>query len=253
LSVFNLEVGGRFNQHSKYGDNFTYSITPSANLTKEIKVFGTIATAFRAPTLDMLFGQYGANLDLKPEKSTSYEAGASFAFLDEKVKLRAVGFKRNNKDAIIYGINGYLNQDEQKDKGFEIEPSVKFGKVMVSAYYAFVEGKQISGTTVSDVLLRRPKNTYGATIGAQATADLYLSLNYKFTGKRVDSDFSTYPSVSKTLGSYQLLDFYAQYTLANKRLKIFADLKNLGDEKYTEIIGYRTMGFNANAGLSFSY
>ena len=253
LGLFNLELGGRYNQHNKYGDNFTYSVTPSVNLTKEIKVFGTVASAFRAPTLDMLFGQYGANLDLKPENSTSYEAGADFLLFDKGLKLRVVGFKRNNTDAIIYGANGYINQDEQKDKGFEIEPGVKFGKVSVNAYYAYVEGKQISGANVSDVLLRRPKNTYGATIGAQVTADLYLSVNYKFTGKRVDSDFSTFPSVNKTLNSYQLVDFYAQYTLANKRLKIFADLKNLADEKYTEIIGYRTMGFNANAGLSFSY
>jgi len=253
LSVFNLELGGRFNQHSKYGDNFTYVITPSANLTKEIKIFGTISSAFRAPTLDMLFGQYGANLALKPEKSTSYEAGASFSLVEDKLKLRVVGFKRNNTDAIIYGSNGYINQDEQKDKGFEIEPGIKFGKVTVNTYYAYVEGKQISGTKVSNTLLRRPKNTYGATLGVQATADLYLSLNYKFTGKRMDSDFSTYPSVDKTLDSYQLLDFYAQYTLVNKRFKIFADLKNITNEKYTEIIGYRTMGFNANAGLSFSY
>lgn len=253
LSVFNLELGGRLNQHSKYGDNFTYSVTPSANLTKEIKVFGTVSSAFRAPTLEMLFGQYGANLALEPEKSISYEAGASFSILDDKVKLRVVGFKRDNTDAIIYGANGYINQDEQKDKGFEIEPVVKFRNVSINAYYAFVEGKSISGTAVSDVLLRRPKNTYGATFGVQATADLYLSLNYKFTGKRVDSDFSTFPSVNKTLDSYQLFDFYAQYTLVNKRFKIFADLKNLGNEKYTEIIGYRTMGFNVNAGLSFSY
>ena len=249
LSIFNLEVGGRFNQ----GNNFTYSITPSANLTKEVKFFGTVASAFRAPTLEMLFGQYGANLDLKPENSTSYEVGTSFAILEDKVKLRVVGFKRDNTDAIIYGAKAYINQDEQKDKGFEIEPRVKFGKILVNAYYAYVEGKQISGAKTSDVLLRRPKNTYGATIGTQATDGLYVSLNYKFTGKRIDSDFSSYPSVNKTLDSYQLLDFYAQYTLVNKRFKIFADLKNLGNEKYTEIIGYRTMGFNANAGLNFSY
>lgn len=252
LSIFNLELGGRFNQHSKYGDNFTYSITPSANLTKEIKVFGTIASAFRAPTLEMLFGQYGANLDLKPENSTSYEAGASFAFLDDKVKLRIVGFKRNNTDAIIYGANGYINQDKQNDKGFEIEPGVRFGKIAFNAYYAYVEGKQISGAKVSDLLLRRPKNTYGATVGAQATNDLYVSVNYKFTGRRVDSDFSTFPSVHKTLNAYQLLDFYAQYTLANKHFKIFADVKNLANEKYTEIIGYRTMGLNANLGFIYT-
>ncbi len=103
------------------------------------------------------------------------------------------------------------------------------------------------------MLLRRPKNSYGLNVGFDATKDLFVSLNYKFTGDRVDSDFSTYPSVNKTLDSYQLVDFYAQYTLVNKRLRIFADLKNLTNEKYTEIIGYRTMGFNMNAGLSFSY
>lgn len=252
LGVFNLEVGGRYNNHSKYGDNFTYSVTPSVNVVKEVKLFGTVASAFRAPTLEMLFGQYGANLDLKPEKSTSYEAGASFNFLEEKVNLRVVGFKRDMTDAIIYGAKGYINQDQQKDKGFEIEPGVKFGKLAVNAYYAYVQGKQISATKTSDVLLRRPKNTFGANVGVQATADLFLSANFKYTGKRIDSDFSTYPSVDKTLDSYQLLDFYAAYALANKRVKVFVDLKNITDEKYTEVIGYKTMGFNMNAGVSFS-
>jgi vitamin B12 transporter len=252
LSIFNLEVGGRYNNHNKYGDNFTYTVTPTINLVKEVKVFGTISSAFRAPTLEMLFGEYGANLDLKPEQSTSYEVGASFNFLDEKINLRVVGFKRNMTDAIIYGSNGYINQDKQNDKGFEIEPGVKFGKITINGYYAYVEGEQITGIKKSDILLRRPKNTYGIYAGLQATDNLYLSANYKFTGKRIDADFSIYPSVNKTLGSYQLLDFYVQYALANKRVKIFADLKNITNEKYTEIIGYSTMGFNTNVGVSFN-
>ncbi|TKC10246.1 TonB-dependent receptor [Pedobacter polaris] len=253
LSVFNLEVGGRYNKHNKYGENYTYVVTPSINLIKEIKIFGTVSSAFRAPTLEMLFGQYGANLNLKPEKATNYEAGATFNFLNEKLNLRVVGFKRDMKDAIIYGSVGYINQDQQKDKGFEIEPGVKFDRFYINGYYAYVEGKQIAGTTISDILLRRPKNTYGVNAGVQATENLYLSANYKFTGERTDSDFSTYPSVNKILDSYQIFNFYAEYALAKKRLKIFADLKNLTDEKYTEIIGYRTMGFNMNAGVSFNF
>jgi vitamin B12 transporter len=253
LSVFNLEVGGRYNKHNKYGENFTYAVTPSINITKEVKVFGTVSSAFRAPTLEMLFGQYGANLNLKPEKSTSYEAGAHFNFLNDKVNLRVVGFKRNMTDAIIYGANGYINQDKQNDKGFEIEPGVKLGIFSVNGYYAYVEGKQTSGTTVSDILLRRPKHTYGANVGVQATTDLYVSANYKFTGERTDSDFSTYPSVNKVLDSYNLFNFYAEYALAKKRVKIFADLKNITNEKYTEIIGYNTMGFNMNAGVNFNF
>ncbi|MES2418886.1 MAG: TonB-dependent receptor [Bacteroidota bacterium] len=252
LSVFNLELGGRYNNHSKYGDNFTYAITPSILLVKQVKIFGTIASSFKAPTLEMLFGEYGANLNLKPEKSTSYEAGLDLNFLTEKINLRIVSFKRNMTDAIIYGANGYINQDKQNDKGFEIEPGVKIGKFAVKGYYAYVKGKQISATNVADVLLRRPKNTYGANVAVQATAGLYFNLNYKFTGKRIDSDFSTFPAVNKTLDSYQLVNFYTEYALAKKRLKIFADLKNLGNEKYTELIGYSTMGFNMNMGLSFS-
>lgn len=253
LSIFNLEVGGRYNKHNKYGENYTYAVTPSLNIIKEVKLFGTVSSAFRAPTLDMLFGQYGANLNLKPEKATNYEAGASFNFLKEKISLRAVAFKRDMTDAINYGATGYINQDKQKDRGFEIEPGVTFSKFTVKGYYAYVEGKQTSGNTVTDFLLRRPKNTYGVNAGVQATKELYLSANYKFTGQRVDSDFSSYPSVNKMLCSYRLLDFYAEYALAKKRIKIFADLKNLTDEKYTEIIGYSTMGFNMNAGVSFNF
>lgn len=253
LGKFNLEVGGRYNHHSKYGDNFIYSVTPSLRLIKEIKLYGTVSSAFKAPTLDMLFGQWGANVDLKPEKAQNYEAGVQFLLLEDKLNLRLTGFKRNMTDAIIYGANGYINQDKQKDQGIEIEPSYKAGKLDVSAFYAFVKGKQISAATVSDVLLRRSKHTFGARFGVQANDDLYVGLKYKYTGKRIDSDFSSWPSVNKTLPAYSLVDLYAQYTLANKRLKIFADLKNLTDEKYTEIIGYSTMGFNMNAGLSFSF
>jgi vitamin B12 transporter len=253
LSIFNLEVGGRYNKHNKYGENFTYAVTPSLNLLKEIKIFGTISSAFRAPTLEMLFGQYGANLNLKPEKATSYEAGASFNFLDEKINLRVVGFKRDMKDAIIYGNLGYINQDQQKDRGFEIEPGVKFGKFSLNGYYAYVEGKQFTASTVTEVLLRRPKNTFGANAGIQAFENLYVGLNYKFTGERTDSDFSTYPSVNKVLDSYHMFDAYAEYALSKKRVKIFVDLKNITNEKYTEIIGYKTMGFNMNAGLSFNF
>src|SRR5690606_13887949 len=75
LSIFNLEVGGRYNKHNKYGENYTYSITPSLLLNKQVKLFGTVSSAFRAPALDMLFGAWGANINLKPEKSEQLETG----------------------------------------------------------------------------------------------------------------------------------------------------------------------------------
>ena len=253
LSVFNLEVGGRYNKHEQYGENYTYSITPSINIIKEVKLFGTVSTAFKVPTLNMLFGQFGANLDLKPEKSQNYEAGVNFSFADEKFTLRVAGFKRDLKDAIIYAFPaGYVNQVSQKTKGFEVEPAIKFGKFNLNGYYSYVEGNEFNfvDNAIADYLFRRPKNTFGITAGVQATTDLYVSANYRYFGNRTDGNFSTY--TVDTLPAYKLLSAYAEYSLANKRVKIFFDAKNILNTKYNEIIGYNSLGFNFNTGVSFN-
>lgn len=245
LSIFNLELGGRYNKHDQYGENYTYSITPSINIIKEVKLFGTVSTAFKIPTLNMLFGQYGANLDLKPEKSQNYEAGVNLNIADEAFTLRITGFKRDLTDAIVYTTR-YINQGNQKYKGFEVEPAAKFSVFNINGYYAFVEGN--TGTT--NFLIRRPKHTFGINAGAQATGNLYANVNFRYFGKRFDTNFISY--LNEEMPSYYLLNAYAEYALAKKRVKVFFDAKNILNKKYTEIIGYNTPGFNFNTGVSFN-
>jgi len=252
LSVFNLEVGGRYNKHEQYGENYTYSITPSIQVFKELKLFGTVSTAFKIPTLSMLFGQYGANLNLKPEKSQNYEAGFNLNFGDDKFTFRGAAFSRDLKDAIIYGGNGYINQESQKIRGFEIEPAVNIWKLNINGYYAFTDGNEFNSinSKVEDFLFRRPKHTFGITTGIQATKNLYVNANFRYFGMRNDGNFDTYKV--ENLPAYKLLSAYAEYSLFKKRLKVFFDAKNILDEKYNEIIGYNTMGFNFNTGMSFN-
>ncbi|MES2457672.1 MAG: TonB-dependent receptor [Bacteroidota bacterium] len=252
LSIFNLEIGGRYNKHKQYGENYTYNITPSINVIKEVKLFGTVSTSFKAPTLENLFGAFGANLDLVPEKSKNYEAGVNFSFADDQYTLRAAGFKRDLTNAIVYGTVGYVNQANQKVKGFEIEPAVKLSVFNINGYYAYVEGTEFNFVTneVSDYLLRRPKHIFGVNAGVQATKSLYLSSSFKYNGTRTDGNFNDYKI--EDLPSYKLLNFYGEYALAKKRVKLFVDLKNVLDEKYDEFYGYNSMGFNMNAGVSFN-
>ncbi|MNK09514.1 Colicin I receptor precursor [compost metagenome] len=252
LSIFNLEIGGRYNKHKQYGENYTYNITPSINVVKQVKLYGTISTAFRTPTLENLFGLYGANLDLKPENSKNYEAGVDFSFAERKYALRVAGFKRDLTNAIVYGNVGYINQARQKVKGFEAEPSVKFGAFSLNGYYAYVEGNEYNVVTneVSDYLIRRPKHIFGINAGVQATKNLFLSSFFKYNGKRSDGNFNEFVIVD--LPAYKLLNFYGEYTLVKKHVKLFADFKNVLDEKYTEFYGYNSMGFNVNAGVSFT-
>lgn len=252
LSIFNIEIGGRYNKHKQYGENYTYNITPSIKIIEQIKLFGTVSTSFKTPTLENLFGLYGANLDLKPETSKNYEAGVNFSFAENKYALRIAGFKRDLTDAIVYGNVGYVNQANQKAKGIEVEPAVKFSIFNINGYYAYVEGTEFNFITnvVSDYLLRRPKHIFGVNAGVQATSNLYLSTSFKYNGKRSDGNFDDY--VVEDLPAYKLLNFYGEYSLVKKHVKLFVDLKNVLDERYNEFYGYNSMGFNMNAGVSFT-
>jgi vitamin B12 transporter len=256
LSVFNLEMGGRYNKHNNYGydENFTYSVTPSVVLSKQVKLFATVSSSFKAPNLDMLFGAWGANPNLKPEQSQQLEAGFELHHPSNVFKLRAVAFKRDVTDAIFYGMAGYINQDKQNDKGIEIEPSFHFGSFTLSGFYTYLEGKTTSNGTVSNVLLRRPKHQFGANAGWQINKQWAANISYKNTGKRPDNyyDTSTWSTVQTDLKAYGLLDVYTEYAIAKNKVKFFVDLKNITGQNYTEIVGFATMGRNFNAGLSFA-
>ena len=72
LKDFNLELGGRYNNHNKYGSNFTYSFNPSYLINGNVKIFANLSSGFRAPSISELFGPFGANPNLKPEKSLQH-------------------------------------------------------------------------------------------------------------------------------------------------------------------------------------
>lgn len=255
----NFEAGGRYNKHSEFGDKFTYSINPSFVINRSVKLFASYATAFRAPSLSELYGQWGANKNLKPEESYTYEGGVQ-AVLGKQFNLRLVAFNRNITNAIIYGATGYINLNKQKDHGFEIEPSFSVNESLnVKLFYAFVDGKvttlnAISGKDTSYFnLVRRPKHAAGATISYQVTPAFFISTTGQYNDKRTDLNFdaNTWLTSEVRLKSYFILNAYAEYGFFKNQLKVFADVKNITDAKFQEVYGYSTPGFNINAGIAF--
>ena len=255
--IFHMELGGRYNVDSKYGTNFTYTINPSLYIADQFKVFGTIASAFKTPSLYQLFSQYG-NTNLKPETTTSYEAGFDWELVKNTLSFNTVFYKYDTKDVIYfrnlndppYGV--YENGAFQKDKGFESELKLNLEKLTASAYAAYVTGKQtdVAGKETAN-LFRRPKNTYGASVSYQFIKSFSAGLDYKYTGDRSDTKFNPdFSSSIVNLKHYNLVDAHLQYD-ANKRITLFADLKNLFDAKYIDWIGYNTRGFNFMAGIKY--
>lgn len=256
--IFHMELGGRYNNHSKYGDKFTYTINPSLFLADQFKVFGTIASAFRSPSLYQLFSEYG-NPKLNPEITTSYEAGFDWEIVKNTLSFNTQFFKRNAKDVIYFKnlsappYGQYTNGQQQKDKGFETELKYHNNKIHASAYYAYVTGKLTDETGLqTNNLYRRPKSTLGANISYNVLNDFQVGVNYKYTGNRTDLAFINFKSSVVTLKHYNLVDLHLEYK-ATKNLNVFGDLNNVLDTKYVDWLGYNTRGINFMLGARYQF
>jgi vitamin B12 transporter len=259
INGFSVELGARHNIHSKYGNNFTWSFNPSYWLGKNAKLFFNYSTGFKAPMLNQLYGQYGANPDLKPEKSETLEAGMQFVSSNKNFDMRAVLFTRAIDDVIIYNSQfQYVNFNQQSDYGFEFEPGYHLNKLSLNAFYAFAEGKVKTKTTAGtdttyNNLIRRPKNSFGVTVGYQFTLNFFASVGLKTFGQRNDQYYdASFALQSIVLQSYQLLDVYAEYKFKN-RFRFFAHGKNLLNQDYMEVAGYNTLKANINIGMIASF
>ena len=260
---FSVELGGRYNSHSKFGNNFTYSFNPSYLVSNQLKLFLNVSSGFKAPTLNQLMGQYGPNPGLKPEKSQNLEAGVQFFSQNKIFDVRLTAFKRQLKDVIYYSFDPvtfqskYINLNEQNDSGFEAEVSARPGKSLtLRAFYAYVDGyltdKSGPAETTTYNLIRRPRNSFGLNIGYQLTPKFYASANLKTFGKRSDLYFNstTFVNEEVSLDAYALLDMYLEYKFMNNKVSVFIDAKNLLNADYMELYGYNTMRLNAMVGAN---
>lgn len=262
---FNLEAGGRYNNHSTYGSNFVYSVNPSILIDKRYKLFANLSSAYKTPGLYQLFSEYG-NRDLSPESATSVEGGIQYFDPKQRFAARVVYFDRQLRDVLFFGYNAatssfqYINQDKQHDHGVESEATIQFGsQVRLQLNYTYVTGKISTTANGKDTayfnLLRRPKSTFGTTLNWQPTKRFNASVNIQAFGKREDVTFDpvTFASIPVKLDPFTLLNVYAEYGLLNNRVHVFADLRNVTDADYQEVYGYNTAGFNAYGGIRISF
>lgn len=258
----NVELGGRFNEHSAYGSNFTFTFNPSFLVKNKAKVFANLYSAFKAPTLYQLFDAYAGNASLLPEKGIIGEAGAEL-LSGKPVSARIVGFYRKTTDAIVYTFNPsgfqskYLNASKQINNGIEAELSYAKNIFSISANYTYTNGKTTSlydGTgsplgkdTSYFNLYRIPKHAFNLTAGIRFSKEFFVSTHFRSISKREEFIYGSSP---ETIDGYAIVDLYGEYKFG-KAIRVFVDLKNITNKVYFDIPGYNARKFNFITGLSF--
>ena len=251
----NIEIGGRSNKHSRYGMNSTYTFNPSFNISKSWRVFGSIASGFKAPSIFQVFDAFSGNVDLNAEKSTNFEIGLQQSH--SIISSRVVYYHRDIKNGIDYNYSTskYFNFVKQTVKGLELELSARpTQKLNISANYTLIIGNEQTQSRKSfndtsyNHLLRRPKHNINLNIGYQFSKGLFASISAKSVSSRYD--VGGYKNEDVLLDSYFLLSAYAEYKWGSN-VKFFVDVQNVTKKKFFDIRGYNALPFLINGGITF--
>jgi vitamin B12 transporter len=250
----NIELGGRFNKHSIYGDNSTFTFNPSFTFDEHFRMFGSVSSGFKAPSLYQLAN----NKNLDPERSMSYEGGLGYT--NDNISARAVFFYRNTNNGIDYNYvsRNYFNYINQKVNGVELEVSTKIADLFtVNANYTLLSPQETTQNRITNkdtitysYLLRRPDNSANLTISVEPVEHLLVSVSGKYASKRWD--IGGYMKPDAPLNSYFLLGAYTEYKY-NEQVKFFVDLQNITNKKFFDVMGYNSIPFLLNAGVSFNF
>jgi len=249
---------------------FVYTITDAVSFK------GNIGTAFRAPAPDELATDYISswglryigNPDLKPEKSTSFDAGIDYSkdFLNGGLAF----FHSNFKDKIIGYFNSTLNAQTYKNidgatlQGFEANASYNIGLAYgldfsIEPFTNITYHTRYSSKDIIEIgktgrtLLYTPKWTgaFGVRAGKEKW-DVRLIANY--TGDEKVQDFSP-PSYGKNVvnkGDFTVVSLKGSYRPI-KNLELTASIENLFDRAYEYVLSYPMPGRTFSAGAKWVF
>jgi vitamin B12 transporter len=226
----------------------------------------TYAEGFRAPSFNELFFPNFGNPDLGPERSSEWDVGADQSLWSDRFTLAVTYFDRRVKNEIVTVLvdpDTFEFRPENVGRvdatGVEVSPAVDVGKgFTLGGAYTYLGLRSFGGTTA---VLRRPNNRMAAFAmystpeltgrddGFRARVDVF------FVGDRPDANPTT--GQIGTNPQYTRVDLALSYTLpwrwAGVAWSTFANVSNLFDRQYDEVLGFPARPINALCGLRATF
>ncbi|QDZ02561.1 TonB-dependent hemoglobin/transferrin/lactoferrin family receptor [Nitratireductor mangrovi] len=226
-----------------------------------VAVFGSIAHTERFPTIDEVFSTGGSSnsflpsLGLEKEKSNNFEIGFALSGYDifqegDGVQLKTTGFYNDITDlislnpALVAGPNfipGYVNIDEARIYGVEVELAYDSDYVFASAGYSHVIGKdETTGMYLTTVAPHELALTIG---GKMPEKDLKFGWKARFVAGPQDParDSATPPPSGSTrfAESFNVHDVFLTWTPQQGQFagwEANVGVENIFNEQYKEFL-----------------
>jgi vitamin B12 transporter len=271
--VNNSSFGGKVSPRA----SATLLVWRGNNVLSGTRLHVGYSEGIKEPSFEQTFGITGTfptlpNPNLRPEQNQAIEAGVLQSLFSNRLSLSAVYYHNQFRDQIEYVYNSdtntsqYVNFNRAMAQGAELVLSGRLAKYLsLSGSYTYTS-TQIQQAPPCDPdagcdpriygvgapLLRRPKqagmllltytrNRWGGFLGVTAV------------GRRPDSDFLFgYITPIYYAAGYARLDLGGWFAV-NHHVTAYANVNNLLNNHYNEVLGYPALRANFRAGLRFSF
>jgi vitamin B12 transporter len=249
-----VEVSGtaRGDQHDRVGTVGTWRAGLAIFPVDALKLHGSAATGFRAPSLYELyapasFGSPIGNQNLEAERTRGYDAGYAID-LPEAFTLEGAWFRTDWKQGINYVFpGGYQNTGAYTLWGYEQGLSFRKNEpgLRLEGSWTWQQPDLSEADQIKSGLFRIPKNKGRGAWSWHDESGWFIGTDVQLVSRRLDRG-------GTKLHGYGLVGAQAGYTLA-KGVELYARGENLGDRRYEVADGYSTPGASVFGGVNTSF
>jgi len=231
-----IQISIRNDDNKQFGKYNTGTLGYGLDLTNGLRFHSRIGTGFRAPTFNDLYYPFGANPALKPEKSTSINAGIEQHTAHWHWSLNVYQTLINQAIALDSQFVPY-NIAKARIRGAELSGFINLAGLDINAQASYTDPRDRTYHSAHyNNWLSRRSRIYGRIDIDKKWSTINIGLSAYASGPRFDNIANTI-----RLAGYSLLDLRAEYALTNDWL-IQAKVANVWDRHYQTIAWYNQPG-----------
>jgi vitamin B12 transporter len=256
-------VALRHDRFSAFRDATTLRAGVEAKPGRDWRLTADYSEGIAQPTFYDLYGffpgSFTGNPDLRPERASNWNFAIRWRER-KRLSLALSLFSARLEDEIVDVFDPVTFRSTaanatgiSRRRGAELEAEWRPAKATNFGFYYTLldaEERQVEGgLKLREV--RRPRHSF-SLVGHGRSGRFDWGATLAYVGRRGDTDFDFFPARAVTLDDYLLASLRLAWRISPK-LEVFARAENALDARYQDVVGYRTPGRTAYAGLRFRF
>ncbi|PCC98626.1 TonB-dependent receptor domain-containing protein [Halopseudomonas pelagia] len=247
--AYQTELGWRHDDNEQFGNANTFNAALTVPITDNQQVVASYGEGFRAPTFNDLYTSFGANPNLRPERSKSYEL--QWRGQVQAAQLQAAAFRTDIDDLIL--LDPFFtaqNISRARIHGLELSASTQVAGWDTLLAATWLDPRDRNS---GNQLPRRPKRLLSLDVDRQLGV-FGIGFSLSANSQRYND-----PANEQELSGYGLVEARARWNMT-PALRWDLKVGNLLDKDYSlanynyngQTYGYREVDINAQLSVSWT-